>query len=401
MSATDPLPLAQGLIRCPSVTPADAGALGVLQAALEPLGFVCHRLTFADKGLPPVENLYARLGGQAPNFCFAGHTDVVPPGDTAAWRVDPFAGMVIDGALYGRGAADMKGAVAAFVAGVARFLGGGAGGAGANGGGFGGSISLLITGDEEGDAVNGTPKLLEWLQQQGERLDACLVGEPTCIAALGDQMKIGRRGSLTALITAHGTQGHVAYPQRADNPVHRLLRLLSELIVQPVDAFADRPGSGRFEPSNLEITTFDVGNPADNVIPARARASLNIRFNDRHSARSLIAWLRDRVLAAGGRFDMEVRVSGEAFVTLPGPLTDLVAGAVEQVTGLRPVLDTGGGTSDARFIRAHCPVVEFGPLNRTIHRIDEHVAVAELDRLAAVYAEVLKAYFGRGGPPPP
>jgi succinyl-diaminopimelate desuccinylase len=366
---TDPLGLAQDLIRCPSVTPADAGAQDVLAGALERLGFAVQRLRFGD-----VENLFARLGSGGPHLCFAGHTDVVPEGK-AGWWADPFGGELRDGVLYGRGACDMKGAVAAFVAGVAGHLASGS---------PRGSISLLITGDEEGPAVDGTVRVLEWMAANGHIPDACLVGEPTCAAQLGDTIKIGRRGSLNAVITVHGTQGHAAYPQRADNPVHRLTRALAALIAAPLDA-----GSEWFEPSSLQLTSVDVGNPAVNVIPAAARAALNIRFNDRHSGESLTAWLRATVAQHAERFDLDVAISGESFLTRSGPLVDTLRHAIARTTGVEPRLDTGGGTSDARFIARWCPVAEFGLVGTTMHQADERVPVAELRHLASVYRAVL------------
>lgn len=383
MSGIDPVALARALIRCPSVTPADEGALDTVQGALEGMGFDCHRLVFSEEGQPDIDNLYARLGTGGRNFCFAGHTDVVPVGDSEAWTHDPFGGVVADGILYGRGAADMKGAVAAFAGGVSRFLDG----AGLD---FGGSVSLLITGDEEGDAVNGTRKVLSWLKERGERIDACIVGEPTNPDRLGQMIKIGRRGSMTGRLTVHGVQGHTAYPAQADNPLPRLVRMLDAVTAAPLDR-----GSDHFDASNLEITTIDVGNPANNVIPAQGRATINIRFNDLHNSAALEGWLREQFDRVGGRYELVVRVTGESFLTPPGPLSDLVAGAVEQVTGLRPALSTTGGTSDARFIKDHCPVVEFGLVNRTIHQVNEHVEAADVDRLADIYAVTLAAYFGK------
>ena len=381
LPAIDPVELAQRLIRCPSVTPADAGALAVCEAALEGLGFTCHRLTFSEPGAADVDNLYARIGRSAPNFCFAGHTDVVPVGEAAAWSVDPFAAEVTDGVLWGRGASDMKGGIACFVAAARRFLA-------ARGDGFDGSISLLITGDEEAIAINGTRKVLEWMAENDERLDACLVGEPTNPARLGEIVKIGRRGSITGRLTVIGAQGHVAYPHHADNPIPRLMATLAALAEKPLD-----DGTDHFEPSNLEVTTIDVGNPAENLIPARARATINIRFNDRHTGDGLAAWLRACCDAHAGAHELEVHVSGEAFLTPPGDLGELVAGAIERVVGARPELGTGGGTSDARFIKDHCPVVEFGLVGKTMHKADERVAVADLHALTDVYAAVLDAYF--------
>jgi succinyl-diaminopimelate desuccinylase len=384
----DPVELARELIRCPSVTPAEAGALDALQQALERLGFTCHRLTFSTGGTPDVDNLYARIGRDSgPNFCFAGHVDVVPVGDRAAWSADPFAAELRDEQLLGRGAADMKGAIAAFVAAAARFVG-------RRRGGLPGAISLLITGDEEGPAINGTRRVLEWLQARGERLDACLVGEPTNPTRLGEMVKIGRRGSLTARLTVRGVQGHVAYPQLADNPVHRLMRMLTRITEKPLD-----DGTAHFQPSVVQVTTVDVGNPASNVIPAQAQAGFNIRFNDTHTGHSLEQWLRRELDAVGGDYELTVAVSGEAFVTPPGPLSDLVARSVERVVGAKPELSTTGGTSDARFIKDHCRVVEFGLAGTTMHKVDERVPVSDIRALADVYAAVLDGYFGQGAPP--
>ena len=371
--------LTGALIRCPSVTPADAGALDVLAGALEGLGFTCHRLRFEEAGAEPVDNLYARIGGQAPNFCFAGHTDVVPVGDAEGWTVDPFGAEIIDGALYGRGATDMKGAVAAFVGAAARVL--------ANGP-TPGSISLLITGDEEGPAINGTRKVLGWMAERGETIDHCLVGEPTNPTRLGEMIKIGRRGSMTGRLSVRGVQGHVAYPHLADNPLPRLLRMLSA-----IDARALDDGTEHFQPSNLEVTTVDVGNPATNVIPAAAQATFNIRFNDRHDSASLERWLRETFTAVGGDWSLDVHVTGEAFLTPPGPLSEMITGAVEAVLGQAPELSTTGGTSDARFIKNVCPVAEFGLIGQTMHKTDERVALDDLARLTDIYAEILTRYF--------
>jgi succinyl-diaminopimelate desuccinylase len=366
---TDPLGLAQSLIRCASVTPADAGAMDVLTAALEKLGFAVTRLRYGE-----IENIFARIGTGAPHFCFAGHTDVVPVGD-ANWSAPPFSGEVRNNVLYGRGACDMKGAIAAFVAAAARQLKASPGK---------GSISLLITGDEEGPATDGTVKVLDWMAERGEIPDFCLVGEPTCPVKLGDTIKIGRRGSLNAKIAIHGTQGHVAYPHRADNPVHRLIRALAALTAAPVDA-----GSEWFEPSSLQLTSIDVGNPATNVIPATARAALNIRFNDRHSGASLTAWLRATIAQHAERFDLDVSISGESFLTEPGPVVTTLKNAIARASGVEPKLDTGGGTSDARFIARFCPVAEFGLIGATMHQIDERVPVDELRALADIYEAVL------------
>ena len=372
MDLARPLELAQALIRRPSVTPEDAGALDVLAGALEGLGFTCHRVDSATGG-PEIRNLYARLGTDAPNVCFAGHTDVVPPGK--GWTVEPFSGEVSQGRLFGRGAADMKGAIASFVAAVARLKAEG---------GVRGSVSLLITGDEEGPAVDGTVKVLDWLAARGERIDCCIVGEPTNPGRLGDMMKIGRRGSLNCRLTVFGTQGHSAYPHLADNPIPRLLDILRRLTEKPLDE-----GTPHFQASTLALTTVDVGNPATNVIPAEARAGFNIRFNDLHSGASLEAWIRDVVAQAGGKAEVKVEVSGESFLTPPGPLSEALGEAAFEVTGLRPELSTSGGTSDARFIKNHCPVVEFGLVGQTMHKSDEHVAVADMEALAEIYRRAL------------
>lgn len=377
----DPIELSERLIRRPSVTPADEGALGVLIEMLQPLGFKCHRLTFSEDGTPDVDNLYARFGSGTPNFCFAGHTDVVPPGDVADWTSDPFEPEVREGRLYGRGAADMKCAIAAFCAAAARIVG-------AHGDALPGSISLLITGDEEGPAINGTVKMLDWMAANDETIDACLVGEPTNVAELGDMVKIGRRGSMNAEITVHGTQGHVAYPALADNPVPRLLAFL-----KAVDDHVFDEGTDHFPPTNLEITSMDVGNPTTNLIPAKATARLNIRFNDRHTGNSLSDFLEAARSDTAGASEMAVSISGEAFLTPPGPLSDLVAGAVERVAGRAPELSTTGGTSDARFIKDHCPVVEFGMINETAHKVDENARVDDIRALADIYESILTDYF--------
>lgn len=379
----DALGLSQALIRCPSVTPADAGALGVLEGALASMGFKCHRMVFSAPSTPDVDNLYARLGTAGPNFCYAGHTDVVPPGDVAAWTVDPFAATIRDGMLYGRGAADMKASIAAFAAAVDRFLR-------TRGRDFGGSISFLITGDEEGPAVNGTVKVLDWMKQKGETIDACLVGEPTNPEAIGDMAKIGRRGSLNAHLTVEGVQGHSAYPEIADNPIPRLMKMLTAINDHPLD-----PGSAHFPPSTVAITSVDVGNPATNVIPPRAEARFNVRFNDNHTGATLAKLLDDRCKAVGGRYALDVKVSGEAFLTPPGRLSDIVADAVHAATGRRPELSTTGGTSDARFIKDHCPICEFGAINATAHKIDERIAVADIEKLVDIYTGVLDRYFAK------
>lgn len=381
MTGPSALDLSRALIRCPSVTPADAGALDVLQSALDGFGFRTRRMPFSEPGEADVDNLFASIGTGSPHFCFAGHTDVVPPGDSTAWSADPFAAEVRDGRLYGRGASDMKCAVAAFVAAAAAFRE--SGGAAA-----GGTVSLLITGDEEGPAVNGTVKMLASLRERGERFDACLVGEPTNPHELGEMVKIGRRGSLNAELTVRGEQGHAAYPERADNPIPRLLRLLAA-----VDGAWLDDGSPHFQPSHVTITSVDVGNPATNVIPAAAKARFNVRFNDHHTGAAVDRALRGRLDEAGGGYELATQVSGEAFLSPPGPLCAAVTAAVEQITGLRPRLDTGGGTSDARFIKDMCPVAEFGMPGDTAHKVDENVAVADIDRLAAIYRRTLARFF--------
>ncbi len=381
----DPVVLAQDLIRCPSVTPADQGALGVLQNVLEPLGFTCHRLKFSAPNTPDVENLYARWGKSGPNFCFAGHTDVVPVGDLRGWTVDPFAAEIIDGQLYGRGATDMKSAIAAFAAAAELFLA-------ERGADFPGSISLLITGDEEGPAINGTDKVLKWLVENGETLSACVVGEPTNPLRLGEMMKIGRRGSLTARITVQGVQGHVGYPHLADNPVPRLINILQALRSRRLDL-----GNAHFEASNLEITTVDVGNPANNVIPAQAHAVLNIRYNTEQNSAGLKAWIESCCALGGSLADGKVAVRFEdgamPFLTQPGPFVQAMAEAVAEGTGRQPDLSTTGGTSDARFIQAYCPVVEFGLVGQTMHKVDERAGVADIRALTQVYLGMLRRYF--------
>lgn len=374
----DPVALAQELIRRPSVTPEDAGAQDVLAAALEALGFTVHRLTFGDAPDGPITNIFARKGGSGPHFAFAGHTDVVPVGDRAAWSVDPFAATIANGLLVGRGAADMKGSIAAFVAALATV------------GELPGSVSLVITGDEEGPATWGTDPLLDWMAANGHTPDACLVGEPTSVQRLGDVMKVGRRGSLNAWIDVFGAQGHVAYPHRADNPITRLVHILGALKARVLD-----DGSDWFDASNLEITDISVGNTATNVIPAKASARLNIRFNDRHRGADLERWIRETVAAHAPGHEVTVRISGESFLTEPGALSDIVAAAVEAETGLTPDLSTSGGTSDARFIRRLCPVVEFGLPGQSMHKVDEQVAVADIVALSRIYAGVLRRFFGR------
>jgi succinyl-diaminopimelate desuccinylase len=383
----DPLALTRALIQRRSVTPTDDGALDVLQAALAALGFSCRRMPFSQPGTPDVDNLFAWLGGEdGPHLCFAGHTDVVPVGHD--WTRDPFAATVEDGILYGRGAADMKGAIAAFVAATARHL--------QTRGQPAGRISLMITGDEEGPALNGTRRMVQTLAAEGARIDHCLVGEPSNPSALGEMIKIGRRGSLNAVLTVFGTQGHAAYPDLADNPIPRLLDTLHALTAEPLDQ-----GTDHIRPSVLTLTSLDVGNPASNVIPARAEARFNIRFNDRHTGEGLarrLASLCAEVQGDGpGSFDLSVSISGESFLTPPGPLSDLLVSAAQAVTGRTPELSTSGGTSDARFIKDIAQVAEFGLVNRTIHQADEQVPLDDLEALAAIYARVLDGYFDPAG----
>jgi succinyl-diaminopimelate desuccinylase len=387
---TDALSIARDLIRCPSVTPADAGALGVLETALSAAGFTCHRVTFSEPGTADVENLYARLGTEGPHITFAGHTDVVPPGDESAWSVGAFSGEVKDGVLHGRGAVDMKGGIACSVAAVLEHLT-------ANGGrprGDGkGSISFLITGDEEDVSVNGTIKLLQWAAERGEKFDHCVLGEPSNVETLGDTIKVGRRGSQSGTLYVDGVQGHVAYPHRASNPVPDISRLIVAISDEPLDH-----GSAQFQPSNLEFVSVDVGNKAFNVIPGEARARFNIRYNDNHTQASLRELVEARLAKACGN-RIKARIVWEpsnsnVFVTRPGPFTDLAVAAIEDVTGRKPDLSTSGGTSDARFIASYCPVIEFGLVGQTMHQIDERVPVADLETLTKVYRGILTRYFG-------
>lgn len=378
----DPVALAQALIRCRSVTPEDGGALDILQETLETMGFVCHRLKFSEFDTPDVDNLYARHGKTAPNFCFAGHTDVVPTGPLDKWSHGPFDAVLEDGVLYGRGASDMKGAIACFTAATQRVI--------ANEP-LSGSISFLITGDEEGPAINGTQKMLRWLVDNGEQLDACLVGEPTNPEKLGQMMKIGRRGSMNGQLTVHGVQGHTAYPDLADNPAHLLVGILNVLITTPLDQ-----GSAHFQPSTLQVSTIDIGNPVTNVIPSMARATFNIRFNDQHNTNSLTDSLHKSIRKTIGpdrRYDLDLVVSGESFITPPGPLSSLLSTAIETVLGVKPELSTTGGTSDARFIKDHCEVTEFGMVGQTMHKVNEQVCVEDLENLTLIYEAVLKGYF--------
>lgn len=380
----DPLELSKELIACPSITPKDAGALAVVEKSLKSLGFKCTRMKFSDKDTSDVENLYARLGDSAPNICFAGHTDVVPPGDVKKWSIDPFKPEVKNDLLYGRGTVDMKCAIACFIAAVSEYV---------KNGKPKGSISLLITGDEEGVAINGTKKMLEELKKKKEKLDACIVGEPTNPVYLGEMIKIGRRGSVTFNLSVWGKQGHVAYPHLADNPVSRLNRILHALDTNELDS-----GSEFFQPSNLEIVRINVDNTADNVIPDMATATFNIRFNDKHKSATLIKWIdgicRSLCETGDAKYKLEAHVSGESFLTKPGKLSDLVSKAVFDVTGRKPELSTTGGTSDARFIKDYCPVVEFGLANATAHKIDECTPVKDIYGLKDVYLKVLEGYFG-------
>jgi succinyl-diaminopimelate desuccinylase len=383
MSAIDPVELARDMIRCPSVTPKDAGALDVVERTLKALGFQCHRLAFEEKGSDRIDNLYARIGTARPNFCFAGHTDVVPPGDAAHWKSDPFAAEIRDGILYGRGAADMKSAIASFIAASANLLKDGA---------PKGSISLLITGDEEGDAINGTAKVLDWLKTRGEAIDHCVVGEPTSTAQPGDTLKIGRRGSLTVRASVKGVQGHVGYPHAAVNPIPALAAFVTRLSAHRLDS-----GTDHFEPSTLSFTTVDVGNSAGNVIPAEARAQFNIRFNDRQSPESLLGWIEGEAKAVRQEFKVEIVlrhvVGANVFLTEPGAFTDLVTKAVTRTTNAAPQISTTGGTSDARFIKNACPVVELGLAGATMHKVDECAPVDDIRRLATLYEQLLRDYF--------
>jgi len=382
-AALDPADLAAELIRRPSVTPKDEGALDIVARHLEDLGFTCHRLVFGgEDGSDPIVNLYARHGAGRPNLCFAGHTDVVPPGAREAWSLDPFGAGLRDGALWGRGAVDMKGAIAAFIAAAGRWLAD-------RQPGWNGSLSLLITGDEEGAGINGTKKVLEWLAARGEALDACIVGEPTSASMLGDMIKIGRRGSLTGRLTVRGVQGHTAYPQLADNAAHRLVAMLHALTTAELDR-----GSAHFQPSTLQVSTIDIGNPAANVIPAEARAVFNIRFNDCWTGERLKNWLGERLAPLGdGRFALDVSISGEPFLVAPGIVSKPLAEAIRRVTGRTAELSTTGGTSDARFIHAYCPVAEFGLVGQTMHKVDERVDLGDLAALTEIYRTFLDLFF--------
>ncbi len=381
----DPVAIARDLIRCRSVTPEEGGALSILQGVLEQAGFTVHRTVFDEPSTAPVDNLYARFGAVKPNLVFAGHTDVVPAGNEASWAHPPFAGEVANDLLYGRGAVDMKGGIACFVAAALDYLS-------ANNGTPKGSLSLLITGDEESVAVNGTVKLLQWAAGRGEKFDHCILGEPSNVEMVGDTIKAGRRGSLNGTLIVHGRQGHVAYPERADNPIRGLTMLIAALQA-PLDQ-----GSEHFAPSNLEFTSVDVGNPTVNLIPGEARARFNIRYNDRHNQTALKTLIEHRAqAAAAGRvhyaFDWQPS-NAEVFVTKPGPFTDLAVAAIAEVTGRRPKLSTSGGTSDARFIKDYCPVLEFGLVGQTMHAVDECTPVADLVTLTAIYRRIIEKYFG-------
>jgi succinyl-diaminopimelate desuccinylase len=387
----DALSIAQSLIRCPSVTPADAGALGVLETLLRANGFTVHRVTFSEEGTADIDNLYARIGEQAPHIAFAGHTDVVPPGDESAWSHGAFSGEVKGGFLYGRGAVDMKGGIACSVAAALQYLSDRGGKVGADGK---GSISFLITGDEEDVSVNGTVKLLQWVAARGERLDHCVLGEPSNQEVLGDCIKIGRRGSQSGTLYVDGVQGHVAYPHRASNPVPDISRLIVALTDEPLDH-----GSAQFQASNLEFTSVDVGNTAGNVIPGQARAKFNIRFNDRFTQATLRTLVEERLAKAAGN-RVRARIVWEpsnsnVFLTKPGAFTDLAVAAIEEVTGRKPELSTSGGTSDARFIASYCPVIEFGLVGQTMHQVDERAAVSDLEMLTSIYRGILDRYFAQ------
>jgi succinyl-diaminopimelate desuccinylase len=384
---TDPVAIARELIRCPSVTPAEGGALSYLQRILEQAGFTVHRATFAEPGTAPIDNLYARIGEAGPNLVFAGHTDVVPPGDEAAWRHPPFGGDIAGDRVYGRGAVDMKGGIACFVAAAVDHLA-------ANGGRpKRGSLSFLITGDEESVAVNGTVKLLRWAAERGETFDHCILGEPSNVAMVGDTIKAGRRGSLNGTLIVAGRQGHVAYPDRADNPIRGLVTLIAALQAQPLDS-----GSAHFDPSHLEFTSVDVGNSTVNLIPGEARARFNIRYNDCHSQAALKTLIERRTeLAAAGRvhfsFDWQPS-NADVFITKPSPFTELAVAAIAEVTGRTPALSTSGGTSDARFIKDYCPVLEFGLVGQTMHAVDECAPLTDLVTLTAIYRRMIEKYFG-------
>ena len=379
----NPVELSQRLIRCPSVTPDEGGALDELQNVLEELGFRCQRLLFSESGTPDVDNLYARLGDRGPNFCFAGHSDVVPPGDRDEWGEDPFSGVVIDGKLFGRGSADMKSAIASFISAVQRYK--------SNvGEEIPGSISLLITGDEEGPAINGTIKVLDWMSKNNELIDACIVGEPTNPDHLGQMIKIGRRGSFTGWLTVTGVQGHTAYPHLAENPLSKLVKMLEPLAEEQLDQ-----GTEYFPPTTVAISSIDTGNSATHVIPQKVTASFNIRFNDSRTAEDIEEWLRGHFDSVGGSYQLETACSSNAFITEPSALSEDLISAIKDVVGTSPEMSTTGGTSDARFIRKYCPVVEFGIVGKTMHKINEHVETKDVELLTDIYTELLDRFFKR------
>ena len=376
------LEVSQALIRCPSVTPEEGGALDLMESLLKPLGFECQRLPFDCAETYGVDNLYARWGKSGPVFGYGGHTDVVPVGDLQAWSVDPFGGTVVDGKLIGRGAVDMKGSIGAYVAALTRFL------KSAENQPLNGSLSLIITGDEEGLGQNGTRKVLDWMADNGEHMDVCLVGEPTSNGTLGDMIKIGRRGSMNFTLTVRGIQGHTAYPQLANNPIHPLVGMLHNLLQEPLDS-----GTEHFPPSSLQLTTIDVGNTATNVIPVESKANFNVRFNDLYTSDQVEAWVRERLQRAEFDYDLKIRVSGESFICPPGPFSDLMSQSIHKITGITTELGTTGGTSDARFIKDHATVAEFGLLNDTAHKVDERCSVQELEDLSKIYESMLRGYF--------
>jgi len=385
IDASDPVSLLSMLVKCPSITPAEGGALSGLQEVLEAIGFDCTRLVFSEKGTPDVDNLFARIGTSAPHFCFAGHTDVVPPGNEQDWSHPPFSAALADGFLYGRGASDMKGGIACFVAALKRFLD-------TQENTFKGSISLLITGDEEGPALNGTVKVLKWMNDNNHTPDHCIVGEPTSVAQVGDMIKIGRRGSLNGHLIVEGIQGHVAYPHKARNPFDLLMRIINRLMQEKLD-----DGNAHFQPSNLEVTAIDTNNPASNVIPAHVEARFNIRYNDTYNSQSLCAHITRICEEAAGslaeHFRLSFEASGDSFLTQPDDFVDAVSTSITAQTGLTPELSTGGGTSDARFITNYCPVIEFGAVSENMHGIDERANLENLETVTRIYNDTLTRYF--------
>ena len=381
----DPVTLLQQLVRCPSVTPHEAGALTTVQSWLDAAGFISSRMVFAAPNTPDIDNLFSRIGTSTPHLCFAGHTDVVPQGDETIWSQPPFAAEIKDGYIIGRGTTDMKGSVAAFAAAACDFV--------RENPGFKGSISFLITNDEEGPAINGTAKVLQWMKEYGHIPDHCLVGEPSCVDQLGDTIKIGRRGSLSFTVTCEGKQGHAAYPHKADNPIPKLARLIERLSATPLDN-----GNDHFDPSSLAFTSFDVGNPAGNVIPSKAVLKFNIRYSTEHNYDSLKALVNGHIeklyAEMGGTWSVSFTEGAEAFITEPGSFVGLVQDAITDETGLTPKLSTSGGTSDARFIKDYCPVLEFGPTNATIHQTNERISIAELQATTRIYRRIIETYFG-------